>query len=124
MRQDDIHIDVKIQFVEQHSQAADNRYVYAYTITICNRGTRAAQLISRQWKIKDSRNKIQEVRGLGVVGEQPRLQPGERFTYTSSVVLETLTGTMEGKYQMQCDNGDTFDANIPMFALASPLAIH
>ncbi|RYY73186.1 MAG: Co2+/Mg2+ efflux protein ApaG [Gammaproteobacteria bacterium] len=100
------------------------RYVYSYTITIANVGDQPAQLISRHWLIRDARNNLQEVKGVGVVGEQPHIDPGESFTYTSGVVLETETGIMEGTYQMRADNGDVFDAEIPAFALVPPHAIH
>ncbi len=100
------------------------RYVYSYTITIANEGDEAAQLISRHWYIRDARDKLQEVQGIGVVGEQPNLAPGESFTYTSGVVLETETGIMQGTYQMRAESGSMFDAEIPAFALVPPYAIH
>lgn len=100
------------------------RYVYSYTITIANQGDEPAQLISRHWHIRDARDKLQEVQGVGVVGEQPHLAPGESFTYTSGVVLETETGIMQGTYQMRADSGAMFDAEIPAFALVPPHAIH
>ena len=100
------------------------RYVYAYTITIANQGDEPAQLISRHWLIRDANDNLQEVQGIGVVGEQPLIVPGESYTYTSGVVLETETGIMEGSYQLRADSGSTFDADIPAFALVPPHAIH
>ncbi len=100
------------------------RYVYAYTITIANQGDEPAQLISRHWLIRDANDNLQEVQGIGVVGEQPLIIPGESYTYTSGVVLETETGIMEGSYQLRADSGSTFDADIPAFALVPPHAIH
>ncbi len=93
-------------------------------ITISNHGDRAAQLLRRHWLIKDANEDVQEVKGDGVVGDQPRLKPGEDYTYTSGAVLTTQTGTMEGSYLMQTDEGDEFDAPIPLFALVPPQAIH
>lgn len=119
-----ITVDVKTQFLENQSVPSEHRYVYAYTITITNRGEVPAQLISRHWRITDANEKLQEVKGLGVVGEQPHLQPGESFTYTSGAILETETGLMEGTYQMRTDQGNMFDAPIPAFALVPPHAVH
>ncbi len=124
MVKDSILVSTKITFIEERSNPAENHYVYAYTITIKNEGARAAQLISRHWRIKDALNKLDEVRGTGVVGEQPRILPGQNYTYTSGVVLETQTGTMEGSYQMQTDQGEIFEAEIPTFALVPPHAVH
>ncbi len=124
MVKDSILVSTKITFIEERSNPAENHYVYAYTITIKNEGARAAQLISRHWRIKDALNKLDEVRGTGVVGEQPRILPGQNYTYTSGVVLETQTGTMEGSYQMQTDEGEIFEAEIPTFALVPPHAVH
>ncbi|MGI1680168.1 MAG: Co2+/Mg2+ efflux protein ApaG [Cellvibrionaceae bacterium] len=119
-----IEIIVKTTYVTAQSRPADNRYVYAYTITIKNCGDYSSQLISRHWIIRDSRNKIQEVKGDGVIGNQPILQPGKEHTYTSGAILETQTGTMEGSYQMKAENGDVYNAPIPVFVLAPPHAIH
>ena len=117
-------ISVKTQFIEHRGETVAHRFVYAYTITISNRGQRAAQLISRYWRIRDGRDQLQEVEGLGVVGEQPRILPGHDFTYTSNALLETETGTMEGYYLMQYDDGETFKAPVPTFVLAPAHAIH
>ena len=124
MVKDDIRITVKAEFLAQHSNSAKHRFAFAYTITIANYGQRSAQLLSRSWKIKDANNKIQVVEGLGVVGEQPRIAPGGAYTYTSSAIIETEIGTMEGYYLMQCEDGDTFQAAIPTFVLAPAHAIH
>jgi ApaG protein len=124
MKAADIEVSVKTTYIPERSRPGERRFVYAYTITISNRGDRPAQLISRHWLIKDANDEVQEVKGAGVVGEQPRLEPGEDFSYTSGVVLSTQTGTMHGSYQMQTDEGESFDAPIPMFALVPPHSIH
>lgn len=121
---DDIQITVKTQYLEPQSAPEEQRYVFSYTITLSNTGSIAAQLISRHWIITDGNNAVQEVKGLGVIGEQPRLEPGARYTYTSGVVLATETGTMTGSYQMRTDQGDTFEAPIPAFALVPPHRLH
>lgn len=124
MPKHDINIQAQIQYLHNHSNPSERRFVYAYTITISNRGEAAAQLISRYWKIRDANNRIREVEGAGVVGEQPRIVPGAAYTYTSSAILETETGTMEGHYVMQSDDGESFKAIIPTFALVPAHAIH
>lgn len=123
---DQYRIDVSAEstFVRDQSVPDDDRYVFAYTITINNTGSVTAQLRSRHWIITDGRGKVQEVRGEGVVGEQPRLSPGESFRYTSAAMLETPVGTMHGSYQMLADDGTEFDAPIPPFGLALPNMIH
>ena len=118
-----IQVSVKTAYVEDQS-LPPKRYVYSYTITIANEGDEPAQLISRYWHIRDANDNVQEVQGIGVVGEQPLIAPGSNFSYTSGVVLETETGIMEGIYQMRADSGVTFDAIIPTFALVPPHAIH
>lgn len=112
------------QFLPEQSVPEEKRYVFAYTITIRNLGTVAAQLVSRHWIITDADNQVQEVRGLGVVGKQPLLQPGESFEYTSGSSLTTAVGTMKGSYQMAAEDGTHFDAEIPEFVLAMPRALH
>lgn len=112
------------QFIPEQSDPDDNRYVFAYTIAIRNVGSVPAQLVSRHWIITDANNQVQEVRGLGVVGKQPLLQPGERFEYTSGSSLTTPVGTMKGSYQMVAEDGTHFDAEIPEFVLAIPRALH
>lgn len=119
-----IHVTVQTTYIQAQSKPQAGRFVYAYTITIKNNGGEPAQLISRHWIITDAGNKVQEVKGDGVVGEQPRILPGQEFRYTSGVILETETGTMEGSYQMRRDNGDWFEAPIPAFVLAPPHSIH
>lgn len=100
------------------------RYVYSYTINIANHGDEPAQLMSRHWLIHDANENVQEVQGIGVIGEQPNIAPGASYTYTSGVVLETETGIMQGTYHMLSASGAMFDADIPVFALVPPHAIH
>ena len=117
-------VTVETAFVPEQSDEAQNRYVFSYTITITNTGSVAAQLISRHWLIKDANDEVQEVRGLGVVGKQPLLKPGESFQYTSGSALSTPVGTMKGTYQMVAEDGTHFDAEIPEFTLAMPRVLH
>jgi ApaG protein len=118
-------IEVRVKTTYMADQTLPQiRYVYSYTITIANQGSETAQLISRHWLIRDANDNLQEVQGIGVIGEQPLITPGNSFTYTSGVVLETETGIMEGSYQMRADSGELFDAEIPAFALVPPHAIH
>lgn len=112
------------QFIPDQSDPENDRYVFAYTITLTNVGSVAAQLVSRHWVITDANNEVQEVRGLGVVGKQPLLQPGESFQYTSGSSLTTPIGTMKGSYQMVAEDGTHFEAEIPEFVLAIPRALH
>ena len=119
-----ISINVDTVYVAEQSDPAADRYVFAYTIKISNTGTVAAQLISRHWIITDAENIVQEVKGLGVVGEQPLLQPGESFEYTSGTAMATPVGTMYGTYQMVAEDGNKFDAEIPMFTLSMPRVLH
>lgn len=119
-----ITIDVDTQYLEDQSDPAERRFVFAYTITIRNRGAVPAKLLTRHWIITDANGKVQEVRGEGVVGEQPHLRPGQGFRYTSGAVLETPVGSMHGSYQMLADDGVRFDAQIPAFTLAIPGTIH
>jgi len=118
-----IHVSVKTSYMADQT-LPKQRYVYSYTITITNEGDETAQLISRHWLIRDAKDHLQEVQGIGVIGEQPHITPGSSYTYTSGVVLETETGMMEGTYQMRAENGETFEAEIPTFALVPPHAIH
>ena len=120
----DIKVDVETRYIEDQSDPEQNYYVFAYTITIQNVGRQAAQLLTRHWVITDSNQKVQEVRGDGVVGEQPLLKPGEQFVYTSGTMLETAVGTMKGSYQMLADDGSRFDANIDEFVLSTPRVLH
>ena len=121
---DDIEIKVKVEFINEQSHPAKNQFVYAYNIEISNTSEAPVQLLSRYWKVCDANEKIQEVRGEGVVGETPLIQPNESYAYTSGVVIETDTGTMGGYYIMERDNGEHFNANIPTFALVQPGALH
>jgi len=116
----DIRIQVATSYVDDQSEPDSDRYVFAYTITISNSGSVAAQLISRHWIITDANGKVQEVNGDGVVGEQPYLSPGEEFRYSSGAVLETPVGAMQGIYRMEADGGIAFDATIAPFTLAVP----
>lgn len=115
-----INIKVKTKYIEHQSLPSEERYFFSYTITIKNIGKIPAKLISRHWIITDANEKIEEVSGLGVVGEQPRLKSHESFEYTSGAILNTPVGTMHGSYQMIADNGYEFDAEIPMFSLNIP----
>ncbi|OGA12279.1 MAG: Co2+/Mg2+ efflux protein ApaG [Betaproteobacteria bacterium RIFCSPHIGHO2_12_FULL_69_13] len=112
------------QYLPEQSDEAGGRYVFAYTITIRNTGSVTAQLVSRHWIITDSQGLVQEVRGLGVVGAQPLLQPGERFQYTSGASIATPVGTMRGAYQMVAEDGTRFEAPIPEFTLSVPRVLH
>ena len=120
----DITVAVKTAYLPEQSDPARSTYVFAYTITITNTGEVAAQLISRHWIITDADSQVQEVKGLGVVGQQPLLQPGESFEYTSGTHLETSVGTMRGTYQMVAEDGRHFDAPIPSFTLSVPRVLH
>jgi ApaG protein len=115
-----ITITVKPFYLEQHSSPADDRYVWAYHVTIANGGNEVVQLRNRHWRITDSDGRHQEVRGPGVVGEQPTLKPGETFEYTSSCPLPTPSGMMVGDYEMTTEAGDRFLAHVPAFSLDSP----
>ncbi len=120
----DINIEVETRYLDEQSSPEHNRYVFAYTVTIRNVGTVAARLMSRHWVITDANGKVQEVRGEGVVGEQPFLRTGEGFQYTSAAMIETPVGSMQGSYQMLADDGQEFDADIPVFRLALPHTLH
>jgi ApaG protein len=117
-------IHVETGYVAEQSQPDQNRYVFAYTITIENSGDIAAKLLRRHWIITDANNKVQEVNGDGVVGKQPHLAPGKSFRYTSAAILETPLGCMQGHYDMLADDGTGFEAPIPVFRLATPLTLH
>ena len=119
-----IRIEVETSYLEEQSEPRELRYVFAYTITIRNEGRLPAKLLSRRWLITDANGKVQEVRGEGVVGEQPYLQPGQGFQYSSGAVLETPVGVMEGSYTMRADDGQEFDAPIAAFRLAMPGLLH
>ncbi len=120
------HIDVQVEtnYMESQSQPDEQRFVFSYTVTIRNEGSVPARLMNRHWIITDANGKVQEVRGEGVVGEQPHLKPGESFRYTSGTVLDTPVGSMQGSYDMVDSLGNHFDAMIPPFSLARPGSLH
>jgi len=120
----DIRVEVETAYLEHQSEPHEHRYVFAYTITIRNEGEVPAKLLTRHWIITDANGRVQEVRGDGVVGEQPYLKPGQGFRYSSGAVLETPVGTMQGSYQMIADDGAQFDAPIAAFRLAMPGMLH
>lgn len=120
----EVTVTAQAGYLADQSSEADSRYVFGYHITLCNSGTVAAQLISRHWQITDADSKVQEVRGLGVIGEQPLLQPGEVYQYSSGSVIETPVGVMRGTYQMVAEDGTHFDAVIPEFVLSMPRVLH
>ena len=119
-----IEVSARVTYVPDQSDAENGRYVFAYTITIKNTGSVAAQLVSRHWIITDADDHVQEVKGQGVVGEQPKLRPNESFEYTSGTAIATPVGTMRGSYQMISEDGVQFDAAIPEFTLAVPRVLH
>lgn len=115
-----IRVAVEPSFLDDQSEPTESRYLWAYRITIENTGGETVQLLSRHWRITDSRGRVREVRGAGVVGEQPILKPGGAFEYTSGAPLETPSGFMTGTYQMRATSGENFEIDIPLFALESP----
>jgi ApaG protein len=117
-------IDVETQYIPEQSDPEQQRYVFSYTITISNLGDIAAKLLTRHWIITNADGKQEEVKGKGVVGEQPHLQPGDGFQYTSGTILETPVGSMHGSYQMLADDGERFDAIITPFTLSMPNTLH
>ena len=119
-----ISIEVETNYLDDQSEPREQRYVFAYTITIRNEGEVPAKLLARHWIITDANGRVQEVKGEGVVGEQPYLKPGQGFRYSSGAVLETPVGTMQGSYQMVTDDGAQFEAPIPAFRLAMPGMLH
>lgn len=119
-----IQVSVQVRYLADQSDESDNRHVFAYTITLTNEGEHAVQLLSRHWIIKDANNHVQEVKGKGVVGEQPVIKPGESFEYTSGTVLATQVGTMSGSYRMQVVDGGEFSVPIPQFVLSVPRVLH
>ena len=119
-----ISVSPRALYIAEQSDADAGRYAFAYTITITNTGAVPARLLSRHWIITDANNLVQEVKGLGVVGAQPKLKPGESFEYTSGSMLTTPVGTMRGSYQMVADDGTRFDASIPEFTLSVPRVLH
>ena len=121
---EDILINIETHFIESQSQPKQNKYVYAYTITIVNNSEYKVQLLSRHWIIKDANFKMEEVLGEGVVGEKPVLSPDQGFQYTSGAVLETEVGTMEGFYHFQLENEEIVKVPIPKFILSVPRQLH
>lgn len=119
-----IDVSVETDYVGNQSDPDNARYVFAYTITITNNGSGPAKLLRRHWLITDANGKIQEVRGDGVVGKQPRLEPGDTFSYTSAAMIETPFGYMQGNYYLIADNGVEFDTEIPVFRLSVPHTLH
>jgi ApaG protein len=117
-------VDVRPRFVPEHSSPDEDKFLFAYTVTIRNTGDVTAKLISRHWIITDANNKTEEVQGLGVVGEQPVLQPGEAFEYTSGCPIATPVGSMRGSYQCVAEDGTAFEAPIAEFLLAMPRTLH
>jgi len=123
-KQYDVDVSASTRYLAEQSDEGAGRYVFAYTIQIRNAGSVAAQLVSRHWIITDAQGLVQEVRGMGVVGAQPRLKPGESFEYTSGTSIATPVGTMRGAYQMVAEDGTRFEAPIPEFTLSVPRVLH
>jgi ApaG protein len=123
-RKYEITVVAQAAYLADQSDPSRNQYSFAYTITLTNSGSVPAQLLSRHWIITDSDNHVQEVKGLGVVGQQPLLKPGESFEYTSGASLPTAVGTMRGTYQMVAEDGTGFEADIPVFTLSVPRVLH
>lgn len=119
-----IQIHADISYLASESEPGEDRYIFAYTITIHNLSQEAARLLARHWVITDAHGKVQEVRGEGVVGETPLISPGQAFRYTSAAMIETPVGLMRGEYQMRMDSGEVFEAEIPPFTLAMPRTLH
>lgn len=119
-----IKINVETNYIEEESSPEQDHYVFSYTVTISNTGEEGAKLLSRHWIITDADGHIQEVRGKGVIGQQPHLKPGESYTYTSGTMLETAIGFMQGDYEMLSDNKTKFNAGISAFRLAVPGVLH
>ena len=119
-----ITVQAVAHYLPEQSDEADRRFVFSYTISIHNTGEETAQLLSRHWVITDADSQVQEVRGLGVVGEQPVLKPGETFQYTSGSAIATSVGTMQGSYQMLAADGTRFEAPVPAFVLSVPRVLH
>ncbi len=123
-RKHDVTVTARVLFIPDQSNAESGRYVFAYTMTITNTGTIPVQLVSRHWIITDAESQVQEVKGQGVVGEQPVLRPNESFEYTSGTAIATPVGTMRGSYRMVGKDGIEFDAQIPEFTLSMPRVLH
>ncbi|OWY40429.1 Co2+/Mg2+ efflux protein ApaG [Xenophilus sp. AP218F] len=119
-----MEVEAEPRYIEEQSNIANDIYVFGYRIRITNTGTEPAQLVSRHWIIADANQQVQEVRGMGVVGEQPHLEPGESFEYTSATHLKTPYGSMKGCYHLQADDGKRFEAEIPEMTLVAPRVLH
>ena len=119
----DIRVAVEPSFLDDQSEPEDGRYLWSYRVTIENNGKENVQLLSRYWRITDARGRVREVRGSGVIGEQPVIAPGRSYEYTSGAPLETPSGVMTGTYRMRLDTGESFEIGIPMFALDSPYEV-
>ena len=119
-----IQVNVTTRYLDEQSSPRDERFVFAYTITISNKGEHAARLVKRHWVITDAEGGVEEVRGRGVVGEQPYLVPGGEFQYTSGTILKTPVGSMAGSYSLVTDEGEQFEAEIPAFSLSVPHFLH
>lgn len=119
-----ITVTVTPEYLKEQSKPEEQQYVFAYTVKLENTGTISAKLLTRHWIITDAEGKSQEVRGPGVVGEHPHLQPGEHYEYTSGAIIPTPVGTMMGSYQMRDDEGGLFDAIIPAFTLSAEVVFH
>lgn len=119
-----VEVEVEARYVTEQSKPEANRYVFAYEITLRNLGLMPARLHTRHWIVTDANGKVEETRGPGVVGEQPRLQPGEEYSYTSGAVLETQVGTMRGAYLFHADDGTDFEVPVPEFVLSVPRTLH
>lgn len=117
-------VSVTCEFLAEKSDAAASRWVFAYHVSIANHGDQTARLLTRHWVITDGEEKVQEVHGEGVIGQQPSIAPGQTFRYSSGAILETVVGSMYGSYQMLAADGTCFDADIPAFTLAIPHALH
>ncbi|MGH7284808.1 MAG: Co2+/Mg2+ efflux protein ApaG [Polyangiaceae bacterium] len=119
-----VRVSVRSTYLADQSSPRERRYVFSYTVTIANQSDAPVQLVSRHWVITDANGHVEEVRGPGVIGKQPKLRPGEHFDYTSGCVLATSSGEMHGEYQMVRDDGSGFDATIPAFVLAFPHSLN
>jgi len=123
-KQPDIQIEVRTHYLLEQSDPKEDRYAFAYTVKICNRSDETVKLLNRYWHITDDNEKVEEVRGAGVIGQQPEILPGQSFHYTSGAIIKTQFGSMQGDYEMQSARGEKFKAQIPPFLLAPPLAVH
>jgi len=119
-----ISISVKTRYLDKQSDLLNNAHAFSYTINIQNNRSDTVQLLHRHWIITDQNNKVEEVKGKGVVGQQPFIKPGESFEYTSGTIINSSIGDMKGSYTMQAENGENFDAEIPPFLLATPNMLH